>query len=161
MTKSRQESIELNERIRAQVLEQLKSGPKSFDELFTGCDVCEERNQLSSALFHLKSKDAIVQLDDRRYELGDKPGPAAPRKATTGKASPPKATRRKASSATPPPAAGNGNATARILESLLADSQRALDEYIYSVGDKQILEQLATARDAAREALRLHQGNGQ
>lgn len=160
MTKSRQESIELNERIRAQVLEQLKSGPKSFDALFAGCDVCEERNQLSSALFHLKSKDAIVQLDDRRYELGDKPGPAAPRKAETGKAPAPKATRRKASSATPP-AAGNGNATARILEALLTDAQRALDEYIYSVGDKQILEQLATARDAAREALRLHQGNGQ
>lgn len=158
----RTQSIETNEHIRAQVLELLKDEPKTFNELFDGIDTIEERQQLSNALFHLKSKGTVVQLEDKRYALAEN---AKTAQHPMKKEKPPKPPRHKRAAAAAPkppatPAAPNGGKTTLILETLMADAQHALDEYIYSVGDKQILDQLAAARDAARAALKAHNEKG-
>lgn len=46
----------------------------------------------------------------------------------------------------------------KILERFAKAAQDALDEYVYSVGDRRILDRLMAARDAARDALAAHQG---
>lgn len=46
----------------------------------------------------------------------------------------------------------------QTLERFAKAAQDALDEYVYSVGDRRILDRLMAARDAARDALAAHQG---
>lgn len=49
-------------------------------------------------------------------------------------------------------------AVTAVLERFARAAQDALDEYVYSVGDRRILDRLMAARDAAREAAEAAQG---
>jgi len=159
--KDKQQRMEENEHIRNQVLEKLAGGPKSFDEIYACIDVLEERQQLSNALFHLKKNGAVAQRDDRLYTLPGKGGSAPAAKSKRApKAAPGKPPASVPVKRQPKPVAANGSETNRILETLLADAQRALDDYVYSVGDRQILDQLMAARNAARAAFQAYLATG-
>lgn len=158
-------SIETAEHIRNQVIEHLHDKPRSFAELHDLIPEITDKQQLSNALYRLKNENIIMQREDRNYVLSDSnsASSSSPRRATNGKPKKQvKPLRRMRASRIAEPAKSdkpNGNVSS-IFEKLLLDAQTALDNYVYSVGDKLIIDQLMAARDAAREALRASRDNG-
>lgn len=166
---SRQQSNDTADFTRNQVIEHLRDAPLNFSELYDCIPTLTDKKQLSNALFQLKSKGTIVQMEDKRYILAESLHPGQIVKAvgsgpaTVSTRAPQRVKKtqsiRKPAAAPAKPATADSNGVGQIFEKLLRDAQSALDDYVYSVGDKQILDQLMAARDAARAAFQAHLKN--
>lgn len=124
----------------------------------------EEAKRISNFLWLLKQAGQAVADEGRHYTItakgrdylqGRTAKPAAKTPAAGQKAKSRKVNRRDVppSQLVPVPAATGARP---ILQKLLDDTQAALDEYVYTLGDKRILDRLMAARNSAREALAAH-----
>jgi hypothetical protein len=142
----------------SRILAELAAGPLTSKELFHRLgDVYAERETLSKTLYNMKARGELVRDEERRYHQGDKTARAAEArtpivsiKHETTFPSPSRQIKKLT-----PKTHGNGSA-AEILEKLLGDAQRALEQYAYTVGDKAILDGLVATREAAYAALKAY-----
>lgn len=127
----------------------------------------EEDRTLANLLYNSKKDQHLAVDSDGRYTLtaiGEEylnAAGAEPSRRTTARANPsipmPSPGRRDSKNKTPPPVIGavaRAAATAGIADKLLSQAQNALDEYIASVCDPQILARFKAARDAARDVVK-------
>lgn len=130
--------------------------PLSANDLLPLCPTASSREHVGNRLFKLKTLGEITCVERGKYRPSDvrsKPsdGRSQPQSPLTHMPAPPRlvverAPRKEAAAVAP--------ASAReILERLVADTQGALDAYLMSVGDAQIIAPLKAARDQARLAL--------
>lgn len=151
--------------LRARILSETEKEPLTSVELFERLsDVCADRKQLSNALYQMSQAGEIARGEDKKYTpvngapaVRREPAPRRKRAKARGRASAHAIRRSVRGARREPEAAANGS-TGEVLEQLLRSTQEALDRYCYSVGDKEILDNLMAARNAAREAFRKHIG---
>ncbi len=149
--------------IRDKLREALGEGPATSDELHQKIKELENPKQLANLLYNMKKAGEIDRNEERQYYLlgvtpkarraveprperkkrEKKPGRAKVRRRANG-------TAQVSRPATSRAAAGLARA---LLENLADQAQRSLDEYIYSVCDKQTLGRLTAIRDTARANL--------
>ena len=154
--------------IRAEALTALDHGaPLSFDELLGKCPSVVSNKQLSNVIFQLKESGLVVSPEKGLYQrAGNQAG--GTKTAEPGdfkiKAPPYSTSELKTISERSPFAGARGRTDARtksapeptveqILQRLIDETQGGLDEYLYSVGDRAILQPLMDARDSARKAM--------
>lgn len=147
--------------LRDEILELLKKGPMTRDELRQAAKSCPDPKQVSNALFHLRVGGHVRKLDGKMWAIGDaagaegKPpseGRAIAKRLATGNG------RSTDLDFTPPEGVPvfkfrDPDAVEQILQKAADDAQAAIDEYVSRLGDPGILGPLRAARDQARLAL--------
>lgn len=131
--------------LRDEILELLRKGPMTRDELRQAAKSCPDPKQVSNALFHLRVSGHVQKMGSQKWAITD--GAGAKAKAPS-----------KARAIADRIATGNGkfrdaDTVEKILRKAADDAQAAIDEYVSSLGDPGILGPLRAARDQARLAL--------
>lgn len=139
--------------LRDEILELLKKGPMTRDELRQKAKSCPDPKQVSNALFNLRVGGQVQKMGNQTWAIADAAG-------ATEKA--PSKVRAIADRITcdVSPLAGaaalkfrDTDAVEQILRKAADDAQAAIDEYVSRLGDPGILGPLRAARDQARLAL--------
>lgn len=145
--------------LRDEILELLRKGPMTRDELRQAAKSCPDPKQVSNALFQLRVGGHVQKMGDHKWAITDGAGakekaPSKVRAMTDLIARADRiAQRPTTAAATPTPAAAGTGSLDQILEKAVEDAQGALDAYVSSLGDPEILRPLRAMRDHARTAL--------
>jgi glutamate synthase domain-containing protein 1 len=142
-----------------QILEALGDQALTSEEIFARCKDVDRRELVSKALWNMRQRGEITRDKDNRYRRAAINGKkhAAAGKAVKVIIENKGSYRVKVSDVTFPNPAMKHRA---ILMKLVEQTQGALDEYLYSVGDEQVLKPLIDARNSARRALLALGGSG-
>lgn len=129
-----------------EIVKLLEQRPMRRADIFDQADCIESLKQLANLLYMRKKAGRVIQLDDGRYAL---PGTAnRNKKETQEPATPPPST------PTPPaPKTSRTDPIEKFLIESLASAENALESYLESVGDCELVKQLTYARDYAKSAL--------
>jgi len=142
---------------RDEVLALLRAqGPLQVNQIMAGCELIETGKELSNYLYNLRKAGEIARDDAGRYYLpaggNTAPPPAASPETETPQPRKKAATVRRVSKPASPAAASPPAHVRAALDRSVEAAQAALDEYVYSVGDRALLDSLMAVRDAARKA---------
>jgi len=130
-----------------------RQGPMKVNELMDACQIIQDGRELSNYLYNMRKDGFIARDNDKGYRI--RSGEEAPSTAVApapAPADPPARRPYKKRGKQSKPEATDNTVRLALVKSHEA-AQAALDEYIYSVCDKTMLDRLKSARDAAREAL--------
>lgn len=146
--------------VRQRIIDRIKIGPQNLSELHEAIPEAPDRLAIARICGALKRNGIIAKRDDDRYEcaLGiiAKPSAWTREKPPRDRCGQMKPIRPTVPEAPAPEASDDMPATDRAhqaLQKLVADTQGALDEYVLSISDMDILTPLQAARDSARQAL--------
>lgn len=150
-------SHETDDALRQEILSALQGGSMNAVELLKHCPTAADRVQVANRLFAMKTAGQVVAVARGVYRLATDNDPPSKEPPAERRQKPRGVPRLEAVMAVPKvtnshtskPSAG----TEAILRKLINDTQEALDAYLLSVGDPQIIAPLKAARDHARAAL--------
>jgi hypothetical protein len=116
------------------------AGPLTVADLYEQVECAEDKKQLTNVLYSRKKAGLLVHHADGRYGLPSQKGarPAAAEQEQQPIAAPPKT---------------DADPVEKFLAESLGTAQRALESYLESVGDRELVKQLSYARDYAKSAL--------
>jgi hypothetical protein len=115
------------------------AGPLTVSELYQQVECAEDKRQLTNVLYSRKKSGLLVHADGR-YGLPSQKAarPVAAKQEQQPIAAPPKT---------------DADPVEKFLAESLETAQCALESYLESVGDRELVKQLSYARDYAKSAL--------
>lgn len=114
--------------------------PLTIRELYERVECAEDKKQLTNVLYSRKKAGLLVHHANGKYGL---PSQKAARQVAAQQDQQPIAA----------PPKTDADPVEKFLEESLETAQRALESYLESVGDRELVKQLSYARDYAKSAL--------